>query len=129
MEIELMPHCCNMDMECSLLAISENDDEISILESIKDDAVCDRCSQKVTKDNFGYAIEFANEFTYYCAPCTSIITSDSNNSIDGLHRINYGDDEKIKPNDHCYWNKDRGIWEEGDEHFKNRIKNELSKNE
>lgn len=30
-----------------------------------------------------------------------------------------------KPNDHCYWNSDFGLWEENDEHFRNRLKEKL----
>lgn len=34
----------------------------------------------------------------------------------------YGVIRSVKPNDHCYWNLDFGLWEENDEHFRNRIK-------
>lgn len=44
-----------------------------------------------------------------------------------IQRIIYGTDPEEKPNDHCNWDTTWGFWEENDEHFRNRIKEEYGK--
>ena len=46
-----------------------------------------------------------------------------------VSRVIYGSDENDKPNDHCNWDNYFGHWKENDEHFRNRIKKAINKNE
>ena len=42
--------------------------------------------------------------------------------IPSISRINYGNDKHNKPNEFCYWDDDRGLWMENDDHLRTRIK-------
>lgn len=51
--------------------------------------------------------------------------------VPAIQRIIYGNDPNQRPNDYCNWQnhffREGGFWEENDEHFRNRIKEEYGK--
>lgn len=46
---------------------------------------------------------------------------DEMSAIKPVVRIAYSSDQSLRPNDHCYWDGELGLWMENDEAFRARI--------